>query len=198
MSECRLLKLTIDSLRLGLPRAIRTGEDRRPIRIFTDGATASETDFNAVGAVFPCAMEELPLVPSASVPECLVKVWLRRSKSTIAEVELLAIVWIKILMASRICGNRVVYYIANEGAWMNLIRSSNNSQSCAELLRFFFVEKLGLPSLSWYARVPSKSNSTDAPWRLLVDEFREYIGQFSLLEAEAPNQLLALGAQSAS
>eukprot|EP00971_Amphidinium_carterae_P279237 5543137-Amphidinium_carterae.1 len=68
-------------------------------------------------------------------------------------------------MSSRIRGKRVVYYIDNEGARISLIRGSSNSPSCAELLRLFFEEELSLPSMSWYARVPSKSNPADAPSR---------------------------------
>eukprot|EP00971_Amphidinium_carterae_P340136 6478323-Amphidinium_carterae.1 len=103
--DCGMLRLAIDSLRLGPPRVIRAEEDRRPIRIFTDGA--SEVDLHAVGAVVLDPARALPLVLSARVPQRLSKIWLARARSIIAEVELLAIVWIKILMAATLHGRRV-------------------------------------------------------------------------------------------
>eukprot|EP00971_Amphidinium_carterae_P348792 6490676-Amphidinium_carterae.1 len=136
IADCRLVRLAIDSLQKGPPRVIRAGEDRRPIRIYTDGA--SEENLHSVGAVVMDPTGNLPLVLSAKVPDCLAEMLLHRSKSIIAEVELLAIVRIKILMAASIRGKRVVYYIDNEGARMNLIcvaratgRVAQNSYECS-------------------------------------------------------------------
>eukprot|EP00971_Amphidinium_carterae_P308875 6137710-Amphidinium_carterae.1 len=174
--DCGLLKLAIDSLRV-------LRESSEQVKI------GGPSEYTQMVLVKPTFMR---------VPESLSNMWLARSKSIIAEVELLAIVWIKILMSARIRGKRVVYYIDNEGVRMNLIRGSSNSLGCAELLRVFFEEELKLPSLSWYARVPSKSNPADAPSRFRLQELRDSIGEFSLLGAEVPRRLLTLSCESAS
>eukprot|EP00971_Amphidinium_carterae_P332267 6466342-Amphidinium_carterae.1 len=101
-------------------------------------------------------------------------------------------------MSTRLRGRRVVYYIDNEGARMNLIRGSSHSQGSAELLQAFLEEELKFPSMSWYARVPSKSNPAGAPSRLCLQELRDILGEFSLLGADVPESLVMLGNASAA
>eukprot|EP00971_Amphidinium_carterae_P329740 6462385-Amphidinium_carterae.1 len=98
----------------------------------------------------------------------------------------------KLKLASVLAGRRVVIYIDNEGARLNLIKGSSSNRDCVSLLKEYFKSEVQSPTLTWFARVPSKSNPADAPSRLQLQGLEEMLGAFRLMESDFPRELEAL------
>ena len=83
----------------------------------------------------------------------------------IAQAELLPAALVKWSDAARFQDRRVLFFIDNDGARHSLIRGWSSSHASNQIIEFFNKVEISFQSLSWFSRVPSKSNPADEPSR---------------------------------
>ena len=140
----------------------------RPALVFTDGACEGH-DFEdvTVGGV----LVEEPGHPREyfgfKVPQELVAAWQQGgTKQTIGQAELLPVLVAKLVWSDRLRGRRALHFIDNESARLALIKGASPSQASASIIDAFWHNEAKIASASWFERVPSASNVSDAASRL--------------------------------
>ena len=165
------LQLMMNRLESGRPRELPCSHERRPVLVFTDGA--SEGNLNTIGGLL--FVDGQFRYFSCHVPQCLVDTWMSNSKHVIAMVELYAVVVARFVWSKFLGGRKAIAFVDNESAKEALVKGSSfNAHFRALLLQLEVAEK-DLRSWLWVSRVPSHSNPSDGPSR----------GDSSLMEALA-------------
>ena len=168
------LRFLQNYLDIAKPRKVMVEISDEPILIFTDGA--SEQSQNTWGAVI-FIPGEVPIVAAGEVPIDLVDFWKAEVGSQIiCQVELYPIVLVKLILASKLCDRRVLFYVDNDPTRDGLISGSSESESSRALLYLMAHLQIISPSFNWYARVPSFSNIADAPSRGKGPQLAKAIG----------------------
>ena len=68
-------------------------------------------------------------------------------------------------LKERLAGRRVIYFIDNEAARFALLKGTSGKDTMQQLTAAFHLVDLSFPSVAWVERIPSESNSSDAPSR---------------------------------
>ena len=163
-------------LRAQKPRVHSTLESNRPILIFTDGAY--EDGVATAGAVVVDGSQRHAYV--VTVPDELVKLWNRvAGDQIISQVELWALVSVRLCLRKQLLGRRVIEWIDNESTRMSAIKANSPSVSMRILARVLADLELQWPSYSWTERVCSFSNPADLPSR---NKMQEATQRYNLLD----------------
>ena len=83
----------------------------------------------------------------------------------ICQIELFAVLGVRMHLRQEFRQRRVIFWIDNESARLCLVRGYSKSRSMDCLMRAYAQLEDKEPCFAWYARVPSHSNIADAPSR---------------------------------
>jgi hypothetical protein len=151
------------------PRALRPFNERRPILIFSDGAEGDVPGCEAAcGAILFDPNDGTSQYFGEPIPAELVSEWKSDGASKIiAQAELLPVLISKQIWADRIRGNRVLFFVDNEGAKFSCVNMTSDNRHSRHILRALAHLEIGIQTWTWYSRVPSHSNPGDPASRLL-------------------------------
>lgn len=163
-----ILKFTKDTI----PRIVRLRDPRRPVVVFTDGASHPDGTSSCGGLIFDGS--ERPEMFGFEVPAAIAAGWASStaSKQVIGQAELFPVWVAKAHWAEKLKGRRVIFFVDNDSARFALIRMFSPVRASADIL--WQIAELDLDSRAtpWYARVASASNPADGPSRLDFEEAR--------------------------
>jgi len=118
-----------------------------------------------------------PLYFGLQVPDHVVEEWRSHGISrVVGQAELLPVLLCKLSLKSHLSGQRVIFFLDNDGARESLIRGNTCASASVKMLLECASAEAQLSSHSWYARVPSESNVADGPSRLQFDYVRSLTG----------------------
>ena len=134
----------LEKLRVSRPRINECGRSESPLVIFTDGACEDERV--TIGAVI-FEGDRSPEYFGYLVPERVWRQWKRKSDQSqvIGQAEIAPVLIAKLTWADRVRGRRVIFFIDNEAARIDLVRSFSPSLPslrllCARLCRHTAVD----------------------------------------------------------
>ena len=93
-----------------------------------------------------------------------------------AQAELLPVLLVKREASWLLQHARVLFFIDNEGVKEALIKGSSKSLASRDMLVEISKVDMKVPTLPWYARVPSPSNIADGVSRLEFEEVQKFHG----------------------
>ena len=153
------------------PRSVSAWSGRCPLIIFTDGACEDEGRVVSHGAVLYDPEQKTSLMFGDNVPENWVTQWKSQGKQQlICQAELFPILVAKSTWEHLLTGRAILWFIDNNAALAAVIRSYSPVVENFDLLMINAKLDVRLQSLSWYSRVPSKSNLSDGPSCLQFDD----------------------------
>ena len=156
------------------PRRISVWGSDPPVIIFSDGACEDEGSMVTHGAVMFDMATGCQEVFGDYVPQSLVSKWKRTGlKQLIFFAEILPVLVAKVTWAHVLNKRTCFFYIDNESARSCLIRSFSPVCDATDLLYAVAEADLASHALSWYARVPSKSNISDDASRLQFARYNQ-------------------------
>ena len=163
----------LDAVKDMPPMRITFGDDRPPIRIFSDGACEGDgvkkTTYGAVmidsldgpveafGATMGRAMSELLGEDG-------------KKKQLIGQAQILPMLASRMVWSGRIEGRDVLHYVDNDAVGDATIKGSSPSRGSAWMAHAFWEIEATNRSHSWVSRVPTLCNIDDGPSR---DEWKE-------------------------
>jgi hypothetical protein len=168
------LKWTSHYLQHARPRVVTLGGSK-PALIFTDGACEEGNSPGIQVATVGGFLCGRGLVPDrffgGTVPPDIVERLAQHSGAqVIGQIEL-APIWIaKRLWHEFIADSRAIHFVDNNSAKFAMIRGYSSVCSSGRLVDACWGLDAELGTASWYSRVPSPSNVSDAPSRLQYDE----------------------------
>jgi hypothetical protein len=168
----RCVRFATKTLAESLPRKIFAWKDEWPILVFTDGACEDEGAKVTHGAVLCDMATKSFLVFGDDVPSVFVDEWTKGGrKQVIFQAEIFPIWVAKATWKDLLSFRQVIWFCDNEAARAAMVRSYSPLLDSMQLIRNCAHEDVKAQTLNWYARVPSKSNLSDAASRL---DFRCY------------------------
>jgi hypothetical protein len=168
----RCVRFATKTLAESLPRKIFAWKDEWPILVFTDGACEDEGAKVTHGAVLCDMATKSFLVFGDDVPSVFVDEWTKGGrKQVIFQAEIFPIWVAKATWKDLLSFRQVIWFCDNEAARAAMVRSYSPLLDSMQLIRNCADEDVKAQTLNWYARVPSKSNLSDAASRL---DFRCY------------------------
>jgi hypothetical protein len=160
------IEFAVRTLAESLPRTIHAWRDEWPVLIFTDGACENEGAIVTFGAVI-CDSSTNSYFFGDHVPQSFVKAWMEGGKKQVIFQAELFPIWIaKVTWRNLLQRRQVLWFCDNEAARSAMIRSYSPLLDSMQLIRLCAAEDVAAQSTNWYARVPSKSNLSDAASRL--------------------------------
>ena len=166
-------------LRESAPRALAPADFLPPLLLFTDGAEEGPIDNSVAscGAFLVDPVDSLRECFGAVIDNALVAEWKSDGATKIiAQAELLPIVVSKRLWSKRLYRRRVLCFVDNESAKFACINMDSPSIHNRNILMALACEETRVQTWTWYSRVPSHSNPSDAASRMdlktMVDNFR--------------------------
>ena len=182
------LRCWADALVEARPRELDFESSQSLALIFTDGFCESGPRGVVVGVgalMFDTDSGRLETF-GAYIPEEVLKALQEEcdSEQLIAQAELLPVVaakqkWADLL--SKTGGRRVIHFVDNDAARFGLIKEYSPTRSSAWLLSEIWRVEERLGCVSWYERVPSKSNPADGPSRLYFGRLASLPGAFRVV-----------------
>ena len=163
----RCVRFATQTLAEALPRSVKAWHDEWPIVIFTDGACEEEAKLVTHGAVLCDYVTNSFMFFGDHVPAEYLEEWKKSGKKqVICQAELFPI-WIsKITWKHLLLGRQVLWFCDNEAARAAMVKMYSPLLDSMLLIRNCAYEDVAAQSTNWYARVPSKSNISDAASRL--------------------------------
>jgi hypothetical protein len=173
------------------PRRVRPDDDKKPLLVFTDGAEGDlENCAAACGALMIDPEDGAREFFGEPVPDSLVAEWKSKGKEKIIlQAELLPVLLAKQLWHRRMYNRRVFVFVDNEGAKFSCVNMMSDSRHCRRILFRIVQFDIANQNWTWFSRVPSFSNPSDAASRLKLDEM---IGRFKAVRQRVamPSTLL--------
>ena len=146
------------------PRCIQVHGCRDIVHIWTDGSW--EGGVGGLGAVFYDAASGRGRVFQGCAPQLALETWRGDvGDHLICQIELFAVLGVRMHLRQELRQRRVIFWIDNESARLCLVRGYSKSRSMDCLMRAYAQLEDKEPCFAWYARVPSHSNIADAPSR---------------------------------
>ena len=100
------------------------------------------------------------------IPNNLVQRWRELvGDQVIGQAEIYPVVLAKLHWRNVLSNRRVLYFIDNDSARFALVKMNTPSPASITLVHTYYNVEAEVPSYSWFARVPSKSNPADWPSR---------------------------------
>ncbi|CAE7467862.1 unnamed protein product, partial [Symbiodinium necroappetens] len=149
------------------PRFIDCGpSDEAPVLVWTDGSWEPSTGFAGIGAVVLDSKGGAASVYEGVVPDLLLKRWRDEvGDQVICEIELYALLMLRVGLQNILSGRKVIFFIDNDAARSGVIRGQSKSQAMHRLALALAAVESTSPCISWTERVPSASNIADLPSR---------------------------------
>jgi len=154
------------------PRIIRTGTQRKPVYLFTDGscdpdATSPIGIKAAYGAVMYDPEDGAIETFGQEIGEDLLRLISAdgNKKQVVGQSELIPCHAAQTIWKDRLKSRRVVLYIDNEAARYGLIKGTSPTRDSAWLINEYWTTEAKNETSSWIERVPSASNCSDGPSR---------------------------------
>ena len=161
----------LDLLRSSGPRTARAWSGVPPVLVFTDGACEQNASKVTHGALLVDFQFSRFLYFGDDIPCSWVDKWKKSGRAqVICQAEIFPVVVAKKTWFEQLEGRAILWFVDNHSAQSSLVRSFSPVADNYELLVLNSQLDMHLQALSWYARVPSKSNPGDAPSRLECDE----------------------------
>ena len=151
-------------VRAAPPKDVRIrGPVGRPAVVMTDGACEQNGQLVTVGGVLFPADRSRPRWFTWRVSDAMLAAWRARvaKEQVIHEAEVLPAVLSRRIWAEWLRGQRVLHFVDQEAARLNLIRGYATGWPAAELIDAFWEEEQELQSGSWMERVQSDANIAD-------------------------------------
>ena len=147
------------------PRLIEPSCSERPVLIWTDGAC--EPDGTTIGGV----MIEVGERPQAFGARLTAEAAQRLATKTgqtqvIGQAELLPILVAKTIWENHIKNKKVMYFVDNDSARLAMIKGYSPVITSLRIIMACSYRDAMCRTVSWYARVPTKSNIADEPSRM--------------------------------
>ena len=159
-----LCQRAITALESSRPLQLKADMPSSPVHLFTDGSW--EKGVAGVGAVLFDAHDGSAEVFGGEMPKDMVESLLQTDGDhLIGQIETYAVVAMRIHLAHRLSGRRVIIWTDNEGCRFGLIKGRSKSHTMDTLIRSFAAAEDADPSHTWICRVPSYSNIADGPSR---------------------------------
>jgi hypothetical protein len=163
----RCVTFAAKTLSQAMPRKIYAWKDEWPIVIFTDGACEAEATQVTHGAVLCDLVTQSFFFFGDHVPRKFLEDWKKGGKTQVIFQAELFPIWIaKATWRGLLSHRQVIWFVDNEAARAAMVRSYSPLLDSMELIRNCAYEDVKAQSLNWYARVPSRSNLSDAASRL--------------------------------
>ena len=153
------------------PPVTLTAATETPLVIFTDGACESEG--GSVGGILYCGSCEPLRYFSSKVPDLLLREFSTEAQHPIFLVELLACYLAIFLWGPEAVGRYVVLYLDNEAAKGAIIKGYSSTQLGNALVKLTISAEESSQWKTWYGRVPTSSNTADAPSRFDNDALEQ-------------------------
>jgi hypothetical protein len=162
------------------PRQIRPDDERPPLLIFTDGAEGDIKDCTAsCGALMVDPVDGTREFFGSPIPEALIAEWKTEGKERISiQAELLPVLLAKRVWKSRMLNRRVLFFVDNETAKFACVNMMSKSFHCRRILSHIVQFDICNQNWTWYSRVASYSNPSDAASRL---NFSDMILRFNAM-----------------
>ena len=161
------------------PRVIRTGPQRPPVYLFTDGSCDPDPESPfGIKAAYVAVMYDPEDKSTETFGQTMSQPLLRllsaegNKQQIVGQAELVPCHAAQILWTQRLQGRRIVLHIHNEAARFGLIKGTSPTRDSAWLINSFWAAEARHGSNTWIERVPSASNCADGPSR----------GRFDILE----------------
>ena len=159
-----LCRRAITALESSKPLQLKADMPSSPVHLFTDGSW--EKGVAGVGAVFFDSHDGSAEVYGGEMPKDMVESLQQTDGDhLIGQIETYAVVVMRIHLAHRFSGRRVIIWTDNEGCRFGLIKDRSKSHTMDTLIRSFAAAEDANPSHTWICRVPSYSNIADGPSR---------------------------------
>ena len=159
-----LCRRAITALESSKPLQLKADMPSSPVHLFTDGSW--EKGVAGVGAVFFDSHDGSAEVYGGEMPKDMVESLQQTDGDhLIGQIETYAVVAMRIHLAHRFSGRRVIIWTDNEGCRFGLIKGRSKSHTMDTLIRSFAAAEDANPSHTWICRVPSYSNIADGPSR---------------------------------
>ena len=161
-----------DFLRFSQPRKLLSGMSERRLYIFTDAALENYDMHGSLGMVAYFVegnVSSKRFFFSDSVPDDLMRTWQADTCKIISTLELFAAVYAVQILSVLFQHVRVMLFVDNEAARASLISLKTGVERHRCLLRNLsrLIQHRGM--YTWIARVPSHSNCSDEPSRLVTE-----------------------------
>lgn len=171
------------------PRTLRSGFERKPVLIFTDGCW--EKGFAGIGAVIVDVASGDRYVCVGTVPDELISFWKTQiGEYIICQIELYVMVLVRWQFRKLLSSRRSIWWVDNDAARFCAIKGLSPSQAMRCLIREFYAVDAQEPTFSWIERVPSSSNVSDGPSRHQSQEALVLLGIQNETPFEHPQELL--------
>ena len=153
------------------PRRVEAWSGRVPIILFTDGACENEGVLVTHGAVLFDPESNLALMFGDEIPPEWTSKWKSEGrKQLICQAELFPVIIAKNTWKDALKGRSILWFIDNNSSLAAIIRSYSPVLDNFEMLVINARLDTELQCLHWYSRVPSRSNLSDDPSRLVFEE----------------------------
>ena len=163
----RCVTFAAKTLSQAMPRKIYAWKDEWPIVVFTDGACEADATHVTHGAVLCDLVTQSFFFFGDHVPRKFLEDWKKGGKTQVIFQAELFPIWIaKATWRGLLSHRQVIWFVDNEAARAAMVRSYSPLLDSMELIRNCAYEDVEAQSLNWYARVPSRSNLSDAASRL--------------------------------
>ena len=153
-------------------RIIRTGPQREPVYLFTDGSCGPDESSPlgikaAYGAVMYDPEDQSLETFGQDIGEDLLRLLSSNGdkRQVVGQSELIPCHAAQVIWKDQLKDRRVVTYIDNEAARYGLIEGTSPTRDSAWLIQEFWTAEAKNESNSWIERVPSASNCADGPSR---------------------------------
>ena len=153
------------------PRRVEAWSGRVPILLFTDGACENEGELVTHGAVLFDPEPNLALMFGDEIPSEWTAKWKSEGrKQLICQAEIFPVSIAKNTWKDTLRGRSILWFIDNNSSLAAIIRWYSPVLDNFEMLVINARLDTELQCLHWYSRVPSRSNLSDDPSRLVFEE----------------------------
>lgn len=159
-----------------------------PILLFSDGACEYLGSERLVtcGALLYDPRDGALLFFGFRVNQYLEAEWARSGRrQLVTEAELLPQLIARRLWSNRLANAKVISFLDSEPSKFCCIKGFSDSECCEDIVRAIQTEEQSLMPWTWYSRVPTFSNPSDAASRLDFALMMKQFPQATLVDAEA-------------
>ena len=160
------LEWLVDHFNSAGPRVVDASSGLPPVIVLTDGAC--EESGTTIGGVMYIP-GEAPQCFGAKLSEATTSPWKTKLEQTqvIGQAEIFPLLVARLTWSKQLTGRRVIYFIDNESARIGLVRAYSPVLPSLSIILDCLNWDYSHCSQGWYARVPSFSNISDGPSRLV-------------------------------
>ena len=186
--DCELIDWLCTWLQSSLPRQISPKFVGPPLLLFSDGACEymQESRLVTCGAFLFDPRDGAQLFFGLRVNPSLEAEWAKSGrKQLVTEAELLPQLIARRLWSKRLAASNIISFLDSEPSKFCCIKGFSDSPTCEDIVRAIQSEEQILRPWTWYSRVASYSNPSDAASRLDFSLMKKLFPLAVLVDAEA-------------